>query len=338
MSSGLRIALVGATGTLGSEVLMVLEEDRLPVDELKLFATERSLGMDLDFKGDLLRVETGPPELRGLDLVIVCAPGSAALDIVRLALRAEVPCLDCSGSLIGSNDVPLVVSDLGPHDLVNSAPLISSPAGPALAWALVLSALQEEAGLERVVGTVMHSASSAGRQGVEALSGQTIALLNQQPVPESEVFPAQIAFDCLPHPAAADEAPAKDGMSVSEAGLVGTLRRLLGPDVGIAASSVQVPAFAGEATALAVTTERPLPVERAARVLDAATGIDLWEDGPGPSTRDSVGRDEVLVGRLRSDPSVPGEHRGLLLWLAADPARLAAVNIVKLARTRFSLG
>ncbi len=337
MSGGLRVGLAGATGTLGSEILAVLEEEPLPLAELQLFAGERSLGRDLEFQGEVIAVETSPPRLQGLDLLIVCTPGEAALELVRLALRAEVACLDCSGSLIGSSDVPMVVSDLGVHDQVFGAPLLTTPTGPALAWALVLSALQRAAGLARVVGTVFHSASAAGRSGIEALSGQTIALLSQQPVPSSDVFPRQIAFDCLAHTVDSDETTEKDGATPGEAQLAAALRRLLGPDVRLAVTSAQIPTFAGEASTLAVETEQPLTVAQATRVLEEAPGVELWRDALAPGMRDAVGRDVALVGRVRRDGSLEDESHGLLMWLAADPVRLAAVNAVKLARARFSL-
>jgi aspartate-semialdehyde dehydrogenase len=332
LSAGLRIALVGATGMLGGEVLSVMEEEALPVAELALYAGERSLGAEIEFMGQSLPVEVDVPQLRSTDLLVVCTHTGPALELVREALRAEVPCLDCSGSLMASSDVPLVVADLGAHDQIQTAPVITAPTGAALSCALVLSALQRAAGLERVVGTVLHSASAAGRRGIADLSDQTVALLNQQASADSTVFPFPLAFDCHPH----GPEEAKDDLAPSESRIRTALHRLLGPDVGVALTSVQVPAFAGEASALAVELSEPLPVEKAIRVLDSAPGVEVWqEDAPG--TRDPVGRDVVLVGRVRTDDSLPTPGTGLLIWAAADPVRLAASNAVKLMRARFGL-
>jgi aspartate-semialdehyde dehydrogenase len=339
VSDGLRIAIVGATGTLGAEVLTVLDEDCFPVAGLRLFASGRSLGRDIEFQGQVISVEVEAPDLVGLDLLILCTPKPISLDWIRRALHAEVPCLDCSGALADSPEVPLVIADLGAHDRVSSAPVITMPTGPALACALVLSALQCEAGLSRVVLTVLHSASAAGRRGIESLSQQTLALLNQQPSPDSDVFAGPVAFDCFAHPPGEEEDAGKDGAAFTEARLASSLRRLLGPDVGLAISSVQVPAFAGEGTTLAVQTGSPLTLERARALLEAAPGVDLRDDDPcGPTFREALGIDEVLVSRLRADPSAPDGETALLMWLAADPVRLAAANVVKLARARFSLG
>jgi aspartate-semialdehyde dehydrogenase len=338
VSAGLRIAIAGATGTLGSELLTVLDEDELPVADLRLFASDASLGRDIEFQGQAIPVEVGEPELAGLDLLILCTPAAASLEWIRRALHAELPCIDCSGALAGASDVPMVIADLGAHDRVSGAPLITMPTGPALACALVLSALQGEAGLERVMATVLHSASSAGRRGIEELSSQTLALLNQRPAPDSDVFPGPVAFDCLPHPPGDEAEAGKDGAALSEARLAAALRRLLGPEVGLGITSVQVPAFAGEGTTLSVQTGAPLSLERARALLEAAPGVDLREDDPcGPTLREALGFDEVLVSRLRVDPSAPDGSPALLMWLAADPVRLAAANAVKLARARFSI-
>jgi aspartate-semialdehyde dehydrogenase len=339
MSGGnrIRIAIVGATGTLGSELVALMDQELLPIAELRLYAGEHSLGRSLEFQGDEIRIETESPSLVGLDLVLLCTPAAVSLELIRSALRSEVPCLDCSGALVGSSDVPMVIADLGAHDQVMGAPLITMPVGPALSWAPVLSAIQRGAELTRVVGTVLQSASSQGRGGIESLSEQTVGLLNQSPRHDLQTPAGPAAFDSLP--GAADESEAgKDGASSVEAGLVMALRRLLGPDVGLAVTNVMVPAFAGEGSVLAIETDRPMAVDEAAQRLAAAPGVDVWNGEAAPSTREAVGRDEVLVGRLRADETSVDGAGGLLLWLAADPVRLAASNAVKLLRTRLALG
>jgi len=332
MTGGLRIGVVGATGLLGREVVEVLDAERIDVAELRPFAGDRSLGEDVEFQGDVLPVRAEDDDWTGLDVVLLCTPATAALDLVRTALRAEIACIDCSGALVGSSEVPLAIARLGFHDGLVTAPLISAPPGPALVWAPVLAALQREAGLRRVIGSVLHSASSSGRAGVEALSEQTLALLNQREWHACEAPAGPRAFDCRAH-AVEDEA-SKEGAAPVEALLAAILGRVLGPDVGIAATSIHVPTFAGQGASLGIETERPLGVDRAAEVLGAAPGVEVWTEPDGPSTRDAVGRDEVIVGRLRTDPSVASGH-GLLLWLSADPVRLAAANAVRLLRARF---
>ena len=334
MSAGRRIAVLGATGTLGRELLAVLEDGDLGLGEVRVFAGDGSLGETLEFRGEILPVEAGPVDFRGLDAAVLCTPASVSLDLVRQALRAEVACIDCSGALLASSEVPLVVADLGVHDGLSGAPLISAPTGPTLVWAPVLSVLQREAGLARVVGTVLHSASSAGRGGVKALSAQTLALIGQQEMFESPDHPGVVAFGSTPHGGREDEPAGKDGAAPAEAELLASLHRLLGGDVRVSSSSVQVPSFAGQGAALWVETERPLSPAQASAALARSPGIEVLEDAVEASTRDAVGSDSVRVARLRADPSASEPGRQLMLWLAADPVRLAAVNASKLLRTR----
>ena len=348
---GLRIGLAGATGALAREVLAVIDERRLPVAEILPFATDQSLGQDIEFQDQVIPVAAAPPNLRGVDLLLICTPRAAALDLVREALRAEAFCIDCSGSLGGSNEVPLLVSELCPPAAVLGAPVIASPTAAALAWSLVLAPLAREAGLKRVVGTLLQSASYAGRAGIDVLSHQTLALLNQQDVPPSEVFAAPIAFDCAPAPGPACEGDGDDDESGGvrrESDVARDVARLLQATdraaddraarqepVSVAVSAVQVPTFVGDGSALAIETERELAPLVAGELLRKAPGVKLWEGGEsGPSTRDASAQDVALVGRLRRDPSL---ERGLLLWLASDPLRLAASNAVKLAETRLRL-
>ena len=329
-SRGLRVAIAGATGTLGSELLAVLDERRFPVSDLRPIASERSLPDAVEFQGETFDVETGTPSLRGVDLIFLCAPPGASLDLVRVALRESVACIDLSGALSGSSDVPLVVADLSPTREALRSPVLAAPAGPALAWALALAPIARAVGLVRVIGTGLESASTAGRAGIEALSSESVALFNQQDVPESSPFVQPIAFNCLPGLGEVDAA----GDTAHERAVARDLRRLLGEAVHVAVTTVHVPVFTSSGAALAVETERPLDVADARVRLAKAPGVEGFDgDLVGPSTRAAAGRDVVLVGRLRRDPST---ERGLLLWVSADLVRLAAVNGVRLAESRMT--
>ena len=327
---GLRIALAGATGALGREVVAVLEERRFPVRELFPFATEHSTGQDVELQGEVIAVESTAPPLRNYDLLLVCTPSDAALELSRAALRAEVPCIDCSGALAGSEEVPLLLSELSPPAAALGCPLVATAAGPSYGWALVLSAIDQAASLRRVVGTVLQSAALAGRPGIEALSSETLAILSQREVPEPSLFRGQVAFDCVP--TVGQSTPGAGGATAPETLLVRDLQRLLGRAVPIAAIFVQIPTFVGDGSALAVETERPLAPEELVGIFEKAPGVELWtQDDIGPTTRDTIGRDTAMVGRVRRDPSC---ENGLLLWVAADALRLAASNAVKLAEAR----
>jgi len=315
------VVLVGATGALGHELCDVLEASSLPVSELVPVATENSIGAEVDFRGQVLFVEAELPPLSGVDLLLLCTPAGASLELIREALRNGVPCIDCSGALSESPEVPLVVTGLSPSSDL-TAPVVGMPSGVGLGWVRVLAALAQGATLERVVGTVLQPATHAGRRGIEVLSAETIALLSQSEPPESDTFPGPVAFDCLPIASDLEDSLRRD------------VARALGADVEIAATGVQVPTFVGEGSVLAVQTREPLSVGDARSLLEKAEGVELWGGERAPTTRDTAGSDRVMVGNLRADPS---HERGLLLWVAADGLRLVAAEVVKIAETRLRL-
>lgn len=327
--AGHRIGVVGATGALGSEVLSVLAGCGLRISEVVPIATDDSLGCDVEFLGDVWPVEADASRLRGVDLLFLCAPPAASLEYAREALRAETACIDCSGALAGSPDVPLRValsSDGAAEEPFG--PLVASPAGPALAWALVLRPLAAAAGLRRVVGSALEGASAGGVRGIAALHEETLALYSQEESPEPSVFGRPVAFDVLPARGEVDES----GRSEAEAALASSLLRILPEGLRLAVSVLQVPTFAGQGSQLAIELERPLDPKEARAALAPVSGVEVFEGEPaGATTRAAAGRDVVLVSRLRADPSV--EH-GLQLWLAADTLRLAARNAVRLAEQR----
>jgi len=326
--AGLRIGVVGATGALGSEVLRALSHSSLHVREIVPIASDRSLGRDIEFQDAVYPVETERPSLRGLDLLLLCAPAEASLGYVRDALRAEVACIDLSGATAGSPEVPLCVAEFGGEPEGARAPIVATPTGAALAWALVLRPLDARARLRRVTGTGLEGASVGGREGIESLFAESQAIFNQEEPSVAGVFPGPVAFDCLPVVGAVGEG----GHSRHEMQLAQTLGRLLGSRAQLAVTSVQVPTFLGHGAALVVETEDDLGPGEAAAVLDKAPGVEVWPaGGAGPSTRAAAGRDVVLVGRLRSDPS---RERSLALWLAADLLQLSAANAAKLAAAR----
>jgi aspartate-semialdehyde dehydrogenase len=326
----LRVAVVGATGAVGSEVIALLASRRFPLQELLPIATERSLGASVELLGHDVPVETEVASLRGFDLVLVCTPAAEALAWLRVALRDQVPCIDLSGSVAATPEVPLLVADRLPDESAAlSEPVLASPGGGALAWVRVLGPIRERAGLRRVVATTLESVSGAGRAGILALEAEIRALFGDQDAPEPSVFAHGIAFDCLP----AAGTPGDEGTTAGEAGLARDVARLLAEAVPIALTSLRIPAFAGSGAALSLETVAPLAPAECAELLAKTPGVTLFEAGAaGPSTRDTIGRDDVLVGRIRRDPS---SASGLLLWIAADPIRLAALNALRLAEARF---
>ena len=319
---GARIAVVGATGALGGEVLAALDEARLRLGELVPIASERSIGSDVELRGRVIPVETELARVRGADLAFLCAPPAVSLEAVAIALRAEVPAIDLSGALAARPEVPLA-GEAGAAAWAGQ-PLVAVPPGPALAWLRVLAPIDRACALRRVVATGLLSASALGREGIGALRDETVALLNQGDAPEPRVLGHPLAFDCLPW---VDELDG-DGASPAEAALAAVLARALGRELGVAVTLVGVPTFCGDAAVLAIETGTPAEPARLLDLLRKAEGIEL---GRAPTTRAAAGSAAVHVGRVRSDPSNPG---GVLLWLAADSLRIAAAHAVRLAEAR----
>lgn len=329
--AGRRIALVGATGTVGAEVLELLQARGAPVAELRAYAGATSAGDAVDFQGEAVPIRAGEPDLTGLDLAILCAPSGVALDAARAALRAGVPCIDVSDALADRAEVPLLAAALEPDPDRLRQPVIAALGGPALVWALALAPIFREAGLRRVVGTHLEAASAGGREGLLALSGETVALFNQADPPGPEAFPHPVAFDCVP----VSGEPEAGGRTTGEGSLERRLARVLPGLPRLGVTRVRVPTFCGDGASLYLETERPLDADTAVALLRGAPGLALWDEvGPALSTRASTGLNQVLVGRVRQDPA----GAGLLLWLAADVPRATAANAVQLAEARWAAG
>ncbi len=325
MSKLLRIAVVGATGTLGSELIQLLGERRFPIQELVPIATDRALGETVEWLGHDLPIETDA-QLGGLDLVFLCVPPDAALGWLRRALEARVACIDLSGATAAQESVPLLDPELAPSAEALASPALAVPAPAALALARVIAAIGGAARVTRVVATVCESVSAAGRAGIDALQAETVALFSQQEPPEGGPFGHGVAFDCLPATGPLGER----GMCASEAAVLRDLRRLA-PNVAAAVTVLRVPTFIGLGIQCALELERPLGPEEVEKRIDEGAGTRGFGAGSGPSLRDASGDDEVLVGRVRSDPTHPC---GVLLWLALDPVHVAAACALRLAALR----
>jgi aspartate-semialdehyde dehydrogenase len=330
-AGALRVAVVGATGALGGEVLAALDAAGLPVGSLVPIATDRSLGAEVELRDLTAPVQTETSALEGADVVFVCTPPGAALDWIAEAVRRRALAIDLSGALYASEGLA------GNPELARwldaaESPVVAPPPGIALAWLRVLTPLHEGlGGVRRVVGTGLVSASGSGRAGVDALHGETISLLAQAGDDDEPLaLDHPIAFDVLPWAGAVGD----DGASEAERALLASLRRGLGAEAALAATIARVPTFCGDAASLAIECGAPAEPARVRELLRKAPDVELVDDPRGPNTRAAAGGERVLVGRVRRDPSQPG---GVLLWLAADSARLAAADAVRTAIGRLGL-
>jgi aspartate-semialdehyde dehydrogenase len=320
---GVRLCITGATGALGNEVLTALDAAHLPIAQLVAVAGERSLGAELDFQGELVPTSSELPALHGLDLVIHCGPAAAAPDVARAALRAEVPCIDCSGAFAQRVEVPLGWSASGERS--DPAPLYSAPVDAALVWLPLLHALAPLGAVASMRATILEGASASGRAGIDALSRESIALFNSQEPSEDDTPGAPLAFDCRP----TSGERAAGGRRARESALSAVLARVQAPAPAVSARWIQVPVFIGQVSALTLVWDRPVDAAEAALLLAKAPGVDLWNAAEeGPNLRGVTGRDVVVASHPEPDAAEPG---ALFLWAAADLLRLAAANAAALA-------
>jgi aspartate-semialdehyde dehydrogenase len=326
----LRITLLGATGAVGRAVLEVLEDLDVPVARIRLLATARSAGQEIEFHGGAVKVEAPSVEaFTGCDVAILVAGAEASRQWAPVARGAGCLVVDDSSAFRQDPAVPLVVPEVNGGAL-DGATLVASPHALSIALALVLQPLQAAAGLGSVVVSTYQAVSGAGHRAVEQLQREAADLMNGREPAGPGRIRHRIAFNLVPQVGAFDA----EGLAEGEVGLARDLRRLLGlPGLALSATAVQVPVFHGHAAAVHLGLSRPLEVAAARELLRQSPGVKVI-DGPGegiyPMPMLTVNDDAVLVGRLRRDAALPN---GLALFLTVDNLRKGGpTNLVQLAR------
>ena len=324
-----RVGVVGATGAVGLEMLRVLEERRLPMRDLTAMASDRGEERSVRFRDEEVPVVPLSKEsLSGLDIALFATSAAVSAEFVPMAVAAGAVAVDNSRAFRMDPDVPLVVPEVNPGAMESHSGIIANPNCSTIQIVLPLEALRREAGLVRVVAATYQSVSGTGLAAMAELTEQSRAVLAGEPV-VTEVYPTQIAFNCLPHIDDFDE----DGHTREERKMVNETRRILdSPGLGIAVTCVRVPVFRSHAAAMNVETERSLEVEEARALLGAFPGVRVLDDPDSatyPTQVDASHTDDVWVGRIRRDESV---RNGLTMWIVADNLRKgAALNAVQIA-------
>jgi aspartate-semialdehyde dehydrogenase len=323
------VAVVGATGAVGREMVEILEERKFPVGELRLLASERSAGEAIAYCGKELAVDLlTDGALGGLDFALFSAGADVSRRFAPVAVQQGAIVIDNSSAFRMEPNVPLVVPEVNPAALGRHKGLIANPNCSTIQMVVALKPLHDAAKINRIVVTTFQSVSGTGKEAMDELLDQTRAILGFQAV-EQKVYPHQIAFNCLPH---IDEFEA-DGYSREEMKLANETRKILNaPTIRITATTVRVPVFRGHSESVNIETERPLGANEARALLTKAPGVIVMDDPKRavyPLPIDAVGNDAVYVGRIREDRSV--EH-GLNLWIVSDNLRKgAALNAVQIA-------
>jgi aspartate-semialdehyde dehydrogenase len=333
-NDGYRIAVVGATGQVGTLMLELLRERGFPAREIVPFASERSVGRTLPGTGGLedALVVQGLDEqsIQGFDLALFSAGGETAGQWAPRFAAAGAVVVDNSSRWRMYDDVPLVVSEVNPEALADHRGIVANPNCSTLQMVVALKPLHDAATIERLVISTYQAVSGTGRQAVEELLDQSHALLHEREIAPPDSYAHQIAFNALPH---AGSFAAGEDHTDEERKLMSETRKILGdPAIRVSATCVRVPVVNGHSEAVNVQTREPLSPEHARELLTTAPGVTVLDDPSAaqyPLAIDAAGKDDVFVGRIRRDP---GHERALDLWIVADNLRKgAALNAVQIA-------
>jgi aspartate-semialdehyde dehydrogenase len=317
-----RVAVVGATGVVGTTMLQLLRERRFPASEIVPFATSRSEGRDLD--GLTVRALTPEADLSGFDIALFSAGAGTSREWAPRFVEAGATVIDNSSAFRRDPSIPLVVSEVNPQALDRHRGLIANPNCSTMAMVVPLAPIHRAAGIERLVVATYQSVSGTGKKAVEELEAQAHASLHGMEMPPPEVYPEPIGFNVIG--AAGNFADGDDHTDEERKMMFETRKILEDQSIGVAVTCVRVPVRVSHSLAVNVQTRDPLSPEEAHELLSGAPGVAL-EDVPTPLR--ATGRDEVFVGRIRRDESHP---RALWMWIVGDNLRKgAATNAVQIA-------
>lgn len=321
------IAIVGV-GAVGQALLDLLDERSFPVDQIKVLATSRSAGKQVEFKGKTLTVEeTTPESFEGIDIALF-AGGGASKEFAQAAVDRGAVVVDNSSHFRLDPQVPLVVPEVNPDDVKWHKGIIANPNCSTIQMVVALKPLHDAVKIKRVVVSTYQAVSGAGSDAIDELWEQSSGIIQgQEAVPK--VFPYQIAFNVLPHiDVFLDNGYTKEEMKMANE----TVKIMGDSSIKLTATAVRVPVFTGHSEAVNIETEKKLTAEEAKRILADAPGIQVMDDMDNkvyPMPKDCVGLDTTFVGRIREDDTV---ENGLNLWVVSDNLRKgAATNTVQIA-------
>lgn len=321
------IAIAGATGLVGSEMLLVLEQLKIPFSEVRLLASEQSAGEVFKVGSEDVEVEVlDDGSFVGVDIALFATSAQLSEKFVPIAAEAGAFAIDNSSFFRMKEGIPLVVPEVNPHEVSEKTKIIANPNCSTIQLVPVLNEIHKAAGLKRVVVSTYQSVSGAGKDALDELWSQTLAIFNQREI-EMTAFQHQIAFNCIPQ----IDVLMDNGYTKEEYKIINESRKILGiPDLKITATAVRVPVFHSHAESVAVETERPLSPSQLTELLKKAEGIEVYTTPEYPMQLGAASTDTIHVGRIRRDESV---ENGLNLWIVADNVRKgAALNAVQIAK------
>ena len=328
---GYRVCIVGATGMVGREMISVLEEREFPVRNLKLLASERTAGSTQEFKGEELKVQVLQEDsFKDMEIGLFSAGGSISQKYAPIASEEGCVVIDNTSAFRMDPEVPLVVPEVNPHSIADHTHkgIIANPNCSTIQMVVVLKPIHDVAKIKRVVVSTYQSVSGTGKEAIRELAKQTLAIFNQQEV-KSEVYPHQIAFNCIPH----IDVFSENGYTKEEIKMINETKKIMEDEsIGITATTVRVPVFYCHSESVNIETTQKITPDEIRDILARAPGIVVSDDpkkNEYPSAIYAAGKDETFVGRIREDTSI---EKGIDMWIVSDNIRKgAALNAVQIA-------
>ncbi len=329
MSKDYCVAVVGATGAVGREMLNILEERNFPVGQLKLLASTRSAGQTLPFKGEDITVEKLTKDsFEGVEIALFSAGRLISQTYCPIAVKAGAVCVDNTSAFRIDPEVPLVVPEVNPEEVKNHKGIIANPNCSTIQMVVALKPIHDALKIKRVVVSTYQAVAGAGARGIIELEEQVKDLSKGKPV-KPEIFTHQIAFNAIPH----IDVFLDNGFTQEEMKMINETRKILkAPDMAVTATTVRIPVVRAHSESVNIETEKDLSVDDMKDLLAKSPGVTVLDDPENskyPLPVDVAGTDETFVGRIRRDESV---DKGYHLWIVADNLRKgAALNTVQIA-------
>ena len=325
------VAVAGATGAVGNQMITCLEERNFPVKSIKLLASSRSVGRKLRFRGDLVEVEElNENSFRGVDIALFSAGGGISKKFAPIAAKDGCIAVDNSSAWRMDPEVPLVVPEVNPHAVAQytNKGIIANPNCSTIQMVVSLDPIYKKCGIKRIVVSTYQAVSGTGKKAIDELFDQTRSMINFIDC-KINVYPHRIAFNCLPH----IDVFLDNGYTKEEMKMVDETRKILEDDnIGVTATTVRVPVFFGHSESINIETRKHITANEVKSLLEKAPGIKVVDDPEKniyPLAIDAAGQDLTFVGRIREDESIPN---GINIWVVADNIRKgAATNTVQIA-------
>jgi aspartate-semialdehyde dehydrogenase len=329
MSQSWNVAVAGATGAVGNQMIRCLEERNFPVKNIRFLASARSVGKTLPFKGQPVAVEELKEDVfKGMEIALFSAGASTSLKFAPLAAQAGCVVIDNSSAFRMDPQIPLVVPECNPHRIVAGPGIIANPNCSTIQMVVALKPIHEQVRIKRIIVSTYQAVSGTGQKAIVELRNQ-IADLAAGKEPEVKVYPYQIAYNCLPH----IDVFLENDYTKEEMKMVNETRKILEDDtIRVSATTVRVPVFYGHSEAVYIETDKKITPQEVKDLLRIAPGVVVMDDVANkiyPTALVSEGKDEVFVGRIREDIS---HEKGIVLWVVSDNIRKgAATNAVQIA-------